>query len=66
MADNPKYPIIRDNSKTLPVRKKINFLPGTNTTVLIVDNEEENTTEITISATGGGGSGRGYFPQGWG
>lgn len=54
--DPPIYQIIQDDGISLIPRTVINFIAGDNVTILAEDNEDENRTDVTISATGGGGS----------
>ena len=54
--------IIKKASVLVGARRTINFIEGTNITLTIADDSVNDEVDVTINASGGGGSGL-TFPQ---
>lgn len=52
--------LVGTNSSSQTPRNRINLIQGSNVTIAAADNAGTNSTDITISATGGGGGGNAY------
>lgn len=62
LADNvttQKVEVSRNGSAALGIRKRINFVEGTNVTVVVNDDPANECVNVAVTATGGGGGGTG-------
>lgn len=50
------YVLSLANASPLPPRAQLNFIAGSGTTITLADNDATQSTDVTITATGGGGS----------
>jgi hypothetical protein len=56
LAD-PQQVIVQKAAANIGTRKRLNLIPGTNVTLVVVDNPGSDRVDITITAAGGGTSG---------
>jgi hypothetical protein len=57
LLDNNARLKVYKNSVAVGVRRSINFIEGTNITLTVTDDNPDEEVEVTIDASGGGGSG---------
>jgi hypothetical protein len=54
---------VRKNSVAVGSRAQVNFIEGSNVALTVADDGTE--IDVTITASGGGGTGNSYNPGGW-
>lgn len=65
LLDGGTVTVRKNSGVNVGTRPRLNLIEGANVTLTITDDGAGDEVDITIAASGGGGSGNSYNPSGW-
>lgn len=65
LLDGGTVTVRKNSGANVGTRPRLNLIEGANVTLTITDDGAGDEVDITIAASGGGGSGNSYNPSGW-